>query len=58
MKKTFNAQEIAEVLLQILDGEIGSALVDEVEYIGYGIHKIYLTRDVLEKYSGREDSER
>ena len=43
------------MLLQVLDGS-GSILIDDVKYIGQGVHKIYLDRDVLVHYSETEES--
>ncbi len=53
MAKTYSVKEMAEMLLQVIDGS-GSILIDDAEYIGQGIHKIYLDRDVLVHYSETE----
>lgn len=53
MAKTYSVKEMAEMLLQVIDGS-GSILIDDAEYIGQGIHKIYLDRDVLVRYSETE----
>lgn len=56
MEKRYTTAEMAAMLLQLIDGG-GSILIDDAEYIGQGIHKIYLDRDVLVSYSTRRDSE-
>lgn len=53
VSKTYSTKELAEMLLQVIDGS-GSILIDDAEYIGQGIHKIYLDRDVLVHYSETE----
>ena len=57
MAKTYSTKEMAEMLLQLIDGS-GSILVDDTDYIGQGIHKIYLDRDVLVLYSETEERSR
>lgn len=55
MAKHYSTKEIAEVLLQILDGG-ASVLIDDADYIGQGIHKLYLDRDVIVHYAEREEN--
>lgn len=40
------------MLLQLIDGS-GGILVDDAEYIGQGIHKLYFDRDTLLRESGK-----
>lgn len=54
MTQRYSTKEMAEMLLQLIDGG-GSILVDDAEYIGQGIHKLYLDRDTLVSYSEREE---
>lgn len=54
MPKNYSNKELAEALLQILDGK-GSILIDDAEYLGQGIHKLYLDRDILICASGRTE---
>jgi len=51
MQKIYSAEEIAGVLLQLIDSEenpnkYDTGVIDR-EYIGQGIHKIYVQRDTL-----------
>ena len=50
MAEHYSTQEIAEMLLQLIDGG-GSVLVDDAEYIGQGVHKLYVERDTLVSYA-------
>ena len=54
MEQRFTTQEMARMLLQLLDGG-GNVLVDDAEYIGQGIHKIYFERDTLVRYAELDD---
>lgn len=56
MAGQYSTQEIAKMLLQVLDSG-GGLLIDDAEYIGQGIHKLYLDRDVLMHYSGQSEPE-
>lgn len=52
----FSMREVAEMLLQLIDDPDGAVDadmgIDVVEYIGQGVHKLYVTRDVLEQIAG------
>jgi hypothetical protein len=54
MEQRFTTKEMARMLLQLLDGG-SNVLVDDAEYIGQGIHKIYLERDTLVRYAELDD---
>lgn len=56
MAKEFTQQEMAQMLLQLIDGS-GNILVDDAEYIGQGVHKLYFERDTLLRYSGQMEEE-
>lgn len=56
MDRVFTKKEMAQMLLQLIDGS-GSILIDDAEYIGQGIHKLYFDRDVLVRYSGKLEEE-
>lgn len=60
MPKVYSNKETAEVLLQLIDGhraynsgDFYDTGIDNIEYIGQGINKIYVERDTLLRVAGR-----
>jgi hypothetical protein len=55
-RETFSMREIALALRSIVDAPLGTDMqdmgIDDREYIGQGIHKIYLDRDKLSRVAG------
>lgn len=52
-------REVAEVLLQLIDApenvDLSDMGIDDQEYIGQGVHKIYVERDTLLRVAGRAE---
>lgn len=50
-RETFSMREVATLLLQLVDASSETDLremgIDGREYIGQGIHKLYIQRDTL-----------
>jgi hypothetical protein len=57
-RKVFTAKEVAEVMLFLIDAQpsadLSSVGVYEREYIGQGVHKIYVERDNLLRLAERD----
>lgn len=55
-RETFSMREIALALLSLVDAPTGTDMremgITDREYIGQGIHKLYLDRDVLARMAG------
>jgi hypothetical protein len=52
--KKLSSKEVARLLLQLIHTSEYSALIDDAEYIGQGIHKLYLDHDTLARIAGLE----
>ena len=49
--RKFSPQELAQAIAQLIDCG-GGLLVDDVEYIGQGVHKYYFERDNVMRLAG------
>lgn len=61
MRETFSMREVALCLLSLIDAPTGTDMremgINDREYIGQGIHKLYLDRDTLVRVVGLSGGE-